>query len=401
MKLAVLGTDAEILSLIAAAQLAGHDIVWLGDVRPEDAAEVAEHLPNLRVSTDWESLLDHRLADAVLVGRGTAPEALRAEQLKRLVADIMPVLAVHPIGTTVLAYFELDMGRHEVHGVLRHYSPICPVPATNLVLRGWVERGNEPIGVVRQIIFQRSLEDCGRESTIRHLARDAEVLRAVAGGIRTVSAVGPRVADASYASLQVQMTAPCAATLRWAVTPAPTGASSATLQLVGDRGTAELDLTSFGGTIMTRIDGTVGEVPLPRVDPARVAINELAAALPANGTAKSEAASTWQSATAAMEVVDTIELSLQKGRTIEVHQQRLTEQLAFRGTMAAFGCGLLLLVLVGLPIAGLVGDVLGVPLKDYWPAFLLAVLALFLLMQTLPWLVRRRRPEADASRQPD
>ena len=98
-----------------------------------------------------------------------------------------------------------------------------------------------------------------------------------------------------------------------------------------------------------------------------------------------------------MEIVDTIELSLQKGRTIEVHQQRLTEQLAFRGTMAAFGCGLLLLAFFALVVAGLLGDVLGVPLKDYWPIALLAVLAVFLLMQALPWLVKRRRPMSNAA----
>jgi hypothetical protein len=39
------------------------------------------------------------------------------------------------------------------------------------------------------------------------------------------------------------------------------------------------------------------------------------------------------------------------------------------------------------------GDLLGVPLKDYWPIALLTVLAIFLLMQGLPWLVTRRPPK--------
>jgi len=210
-----------------------------------------------------------------------------------------------------------------------------------------------------------------------------------------VSAVGPRVADATYASLQVQMTSPGPATLRWAVTPTADASSTATLTLIGDRGAATWFMPSDRIEYATNSGSEKQTRPTPPFDAARIAIDELAAALPANGTAGSEAASTWQSATGAMEVVDTIELSLQKGRTIEVHQQRLTEQLAFRGTMAAFGCGLLLLVLIGLPIAGLIGDVLGVPLKDYWPALLLAVLALFLGMQLLPWLVKRRRPESE------
>jgi predicted dehydrogenase len=394
MKLAVLGTDADILALVAAALDAGHQIVWLGDVRPTERDALQSTVPRFRVSEDWESLLDHRLADAVLVGRGSAAEALRAEQLKRLAADIMPVLAVHPIGTSVLAYYELDMARHEVHGILRHYSPLAAAPAIEQ-LSEWVASGTGPIGAVHQIILQRSLDDCGRESVIRHLARDAELLRDVAGGIRTVSAVGPRAADASLASLQVQMTTPGAATLRWAVTPSPPGANAAKLQLIGERGTAEFDLA--GGDLTTTIGGTETNVPLPPFDAPRAAIDALATAISANGTEASEAASTWQAATAAMEVVDTIELSLQKGRTIEVHQQRLTEQLAFRGTMAAFGCGLLLVTFFVLILAGVVGDVLGLPIRQFWPFILLAVLAIFLLMQALPWIVKRR-PPADTDR---
>ena len=112
MKFAVLGTDSDALTLVEAALAAGHQVVWLGDVRPVDAAEANRLMPGLAASVDWESLLDHGLTDAVLVGRGATGDALRAEQLKRLVADIMPVLAVHPVGTSVLVYYELDMARH-------------------------------------------------------------------------------------------------------------------------------------------------------------------------------------------------------------------------------------------------------------------------------------------------
>ena len=232
MKLAILGTDPELVTLVEAAVAAGHQFVWLGDVRPEDAAVLNQLVSGLTVSVDWESLLDHGLVDAVLVGRGTAGDALRAEQLKRLVADIMPVLAVHPMGTSVLVYYEVDMARHEVHGVLRHYSPLGGLPALT-TLADWVHSGGGPIGAVHQIILQRPLADCGRESVFRHLARDVEVLRTVAGGVRTVNAVGPRIADATYASLQVQMTCPGAATLRWSIAPTTHESPPATLTLIG------------------------------------------------------------------------------------------------------------------------------------------------------------------------
>jgi predicted dehydrogenase len=396
MKLAILGTDPDIIALVEAALAAGHAVAWLGDVRRDDAPALERLLPGLRESADWESLLDHALVDAVLVGRGQTDETLRAEQLKRLVADVMPVLAVQPISTSVLTYFELDMARHEVHGVLRHYSPWAVSPAV-AELGEWVQSASGEIGIVHQIVCQRQLPDCARESVVRHLARDVEVLRAIAGGVRTVSAVGPKLADASYASLQVQMTGPGAATLRWTVAPASGSENQATFTLIGERGTATLELPADHPQIAIIVGGRTEKFSTPPFDAPRAAIDVLNDSIAASGTAASERFSTWPTATAAMEIVDTIELSLQKGRTIEVHQQRLTEQLAFRGTMAAFGCGLLLVMFFGLVAAGLMGDVLGVPLKQYWPIALLVVLALFLAMQALPWLVKRKRPEASSS----
>jgi hypothetical protein len=181
------------------------------------------------------------------------------------------------------------------------------------------------------------------------------------------------------------------------VTPTTDDALRVAYTLVGDRGTATLELPSHDVRITTVIAGESESFSTPPFDAPRAAIDALVDALPANGTDDSEAATTWNVATAAMEIVDTIELSLQKGRTIEVHQQRLTEQLAFRGTMAAFGCGLLLLMLFLIVLAGFVGDVIlgkgmNLIVKDFWPIILLAVLALFLLMQALPWLVKRRPP---------
>jgi hypothetical protein len=103
-----------------------------------------------------------------------------------------------------------------------------------------------------------------------------------------------------------------------------------------------------------------------------------------------------------MEVADAVELSLEKGRTIEVFQQQLTERLAFRGTMAALGCGLLLVGFLAIIFITLLGGAEGKDrplLLPSWPLVLLAVLALFLLMQTVPLLIaktKRSDEETDA-----
>lgn len=410
MKLAVLGTDRDVIALVTAALEAGHQVVWLGDVRPDDAAEIAQLLPDLANRGDWELLLDQATADAVIVGSGTAAADLRAEQLKRIVTDGVPLLAVHPVSASVLVYYEVDMARRESHAVVRHYSPWATAPTIS-ELASWVRTGDGPIGEAHQANCDRHLVDCGRKAVLRTLARDAEVLRTLLGGVHTVNAVGPHTDDASFASLQVQLTGPSEATSRWSVTPAIDTVPRSALTLVGSRGIARLRMPVDGAAIVVgepadawQLEISAGDrndvLPVTTWDAARTAIDELSAVLPANGTGRSESASTWPAATAAMEIVDAIELSLQKGRTIEVHPQQLTERLAFRGTMAAFGCGLLFLGFFALIGAGLFGDLLGVPLKAIWPWLLLGVLAIFLLLQAVPWLATKRpssEPPDDAT----
>src|SRR5688500_9446996 len=97
MKLAVLGTDPDTVQIAAAAVADGHTIAWIGDVRSEDSQAMRGVAPAVvDQSRAWELVLDRGTADAVIVGRGVATSELRAEQLKRIAAEAMPLLATHP-----------------------------------------------------------------------------------------------------------------------------------------------------------------------------------------------------------------------------------------------------------------------------------------------------------------
>lgn len=393
MRLAFLGTDPDAISLLAAAVHGGHDVVWLGEVRAEDTEAVRRLMPHVGISEDWELLLDHSLADAVIVGRGTASEELRAEQLKRLVTDAVPLLVVHPASSSVLTYYEMDMARRETGGLVRHYNPLAGHPVL-AALAQWVQDGHEEIGRVYQVTCARALKDTTRANVLGQFARDVELLRAVAGGIRRASAIGPRDEDSSYAALQVQMETDGEASLRWSVVP-PEETYGGALQLVGERGTVTLQIpadtvAADGWELKTVVDGRSTSESLAPWDSARAAIAALAEVDAEDRTA-AQRASTWETATQAMEVVDAAELSLQKGRSVDVYHQQLTEKLAFRGTMAALGFGLLFLGLAVMVVAGVLGDVVRVPFVRHWPLVLLGVLALFLLLQGVPLLVTKKR----------
>ena len=408
MKIAILGTDADVVRLATAAVGEGHEIIWLGDVRPEEVSAIQQLASRRDGASQWELLLDGSIADAVIVGRGTASGDVRAEQLKRLAAEGVPLLVVHPVTPSVLTYYEVDMIRRETHGIVRHYNPVASHPVV-ADLAAWVRDGHPTIGQIHQVTCERRLADTGRPNVLRHLARDVELMATTAGDIRRVSAIGPATADASHASLQVQMTTDGPASLRWSVGSPSHRASALEMTLVGERGSLTLrapDDAPSGDECEWQLETTGEEAnecePLPDYDAPLAAIEQFAAAVAEKDIAHRAAASTWDKATRAMEVVDAVELSLQKGRMIDVYQQQLTERLAFRGTMAAVGCGLLLIsfvVLVAVTILGGAERPGGNRLAPSWGFALLALLGFFLLLQALPLLAaklsRKRAASAD------
>ncbi|MEM9658496.1 MAG: hypothetical protein AAF961_09055, partial [Planctomycetota bacterium] len=99
------------------------------------------------------------------------------------------------------------------------------------------------------------------------------------------------------------------------------------------------------------------------------------------------AESTWPAALHAMELADSIEISLRRGRMIDVHQQQLTERLAFRGTMSAAGCAMLLLLPPLMLAFGWIAGEMKIPVAAYWPHALLLLMAGFLCLQLLPRLL--------------
>ena len=315
----------------------------------------------------------------------------------------MPLLVVHPVFESVLAYYEVDMIRREIGGIVYHYNPLTLHPIVP-ELSAWVREGHPTAGKIHQVTCERRLLEARRDDVLIHLARDIELIAAAAGDIRRVSAIGPHAADEAYASLQVQMTTDGPASLRWSIGSPSAHGGGLMLTFVGERGAVALEVPDDPATgearewqLESTADGTSDRESLLFHDAPLTCIEQFAVAVDERDAQRRAMASTWSQATRAMEVVDAVELSLQKCRMIDVYQQQLTERLAFRGTMAALGCGLLLIafvVLVGVAILGGAEQPGGNPPDRSWGMLLLAVLAFFLLLQALPLLaskLKRRR----------
>jgi len=245
-----------------------------------------------------------------------------------------------------------------------------------------------------------------RVTVLAALARDVELVAAVAGSVKRVSAIGPGTPDSSFASLQIQLTTTHVGSVRWSVGAMATSRTGLTLTLLGERGSVSLRVDDDSSNpvstwqLASAVDGREESESEQTFDAAASTIQRFALAIATPTSADAPEVSTWQAATRAMEVVDAVELSLQKGRTIEVFQQQLTERLAFRGTMAAFGCGLLLLAFLAVVVIAILGGAEGMvreKIAPAWPLLLLAILAFFLLLQAIPLLAQKRRDKEPPS----
>jgi len=389
MKFALLGADEESLSLAQAAVQAGNEVVWAGDIAPAQDGWDLPWLPADDLANQWETLLDHHTCEAVLVGRGLSSPELRADQINQLIKNGVAVLATYPLVDSVLSFYEIDMVRCESRAILHHFNPLAqPLPAF-LQCAHWVADGHPELGQVEQVIWHRPLAERTQQQALWHFARDVELLGQVAGRLNRLGALGSPDEGATYAGLSVQLLGHSKIPVRWEVGPAQQS-TSPRLKLIAASGTLDLEFDETGQPLRFAIDQQTESIE--PVDPYAMALNRFVEAVEFSDGAGECEISTWPSALHAMELADTIEISLRRGRMIDVHDQQLSEDLAFKGTMSAAGCGILMILPPLLLVAGWLAGVFGLPIAHYWPHALLALLTVFLVFQTLPKLLLNPRP---------
>jgi len=382
IRIALLGADDTTLALTQAV-VADHRYELVGACELDGiAAQSLAHLARMRRFEHWESLLDPSAVDAVIVARGRN-EDLRAEQLRKLIQAAMPTLVAHPVVGSMLVYYELDMIRRDTRAVVvpclteRHHPGVLAV--AELVSAG----ASSPIGRVEQVVFDRQLEQPDKPAVLAAFARDVDVIRAVAGDMTRLGAMAAGHKSESYAGLGVQMSGPGAVVARWSVGPVD-ARSAARLIALGDRGKAELDLRNTSPwNLQVTVAGQSTAREFALWNPSAAALDQLALAI--GGAAPSP---DWVDASRAIELTETIDRSLAKGRTIELYYEDYTEEGTFKGTMASVGCGLLMLVL-GLLVFVALAEQMGLPFLKYWPHVVVGGLAVFLLAQLLMLVFRR------------
>jgi hypothetical protein len=401
MRIGLLGCDARIAEVVRAAVRRGDRVVLAADVAP--GLLVGLDLPHGR---SWDPLLDAAFCDVVFVGADGWGES-RAQAVRTLVQAGRPLLLAQPLELSMLWAYELDMIRSDTGGLLvpclpdRLHPFVGRLQAT--IAASLAEIGD--VGPAESLLLERRMHDRSREAVLSQLARDADLIRALAGDPSRLSTLGAASLDSAWNTLAVGFTGPTQLPVRWQVAPgAPSGL---TIRLQAARGTTSIDSPddpslpwSWSGPGADAAVETVafdrGAAMLGVLDrrPTGVADRDDATA-----------AASWADAARAIELAETVPRSLAKGRAVDLHREEFSEMGTFRGTMASLGCGLIMAALLVVVAATLVAGIArefgwkaAGSLADAWPAIVLAVLGVFLVLQLLPLLVGAGREDRPPGR---
>jgi myo-inositol 2-dehydrogenase/D-chiro-inositol 1-dehydrogenase len=399
MRLALLGLDDDVIAVAKVAAANGAYHVGPIACSAEQLQIARRELPDIEWLSNWEALLDRSSADAVLVARADN-EDLLTEQLRKLVQAGMPVLVSHPVGLSMLAGYELEMVRSEASGVIMPNVPHWHAEPVRL-LSELIQQGDaSEIGQLEQVTLERSLSDRSRSSVLQWFGRDVDLLRMLCGEIHRVSAMG-RTPQGDYANVGVQMAAESGLIIRWSAGPVEDVAGSR-LVLIGSRGKAILHIPQHQQPWQLQIRSQ-DEVHTQEFGSDDIVLAALACLKHADGPPTR--CPRWSDAAKSIELTGAVERSLARGRTVEMNLDEQTEAGTFKGLMTSVGCGLLIggLLLIG---ASAVGHRLAVAaglhqianLLEKWPYLLLALLAIFLLLQAL---LRITQPTDDSSTNTD
>lgn len=394
MKFALLGADSDTLSLARAiARHEQHTLVWIAEAGDESRT-LHEIAPEAKVTDDWESLLSGEVADVVLVARPDPARAeeedRRADQLRKLVQSSIPLALSHPAQQSMIVCYELEMIRHDTRSLVFPLLTWRWHPAV-VRLASLVRSGSEAtLGDWEQIVIERHTADRNDANVRVEFARDADLARFLAGDLTRLAALSPDSAGGKLSNLGVQLSGPEGILVRWSIRPIETVAS-ARLTVIGSQGRAVLNMPQGADPWTLELYPSQTPAQTERFEayqPAVETLQQIEGALAAT-MAGGEALPAWSEAARAVELTETIDRSLARGRTIELYQEEYSEEATFKGKMAALGC-LMLIVAFFVVVLATIAAGFKLPVADKWPIALAVILGIFLAMQFLQLAFPRR-----------
>src|SRR5690606_3439577 len=157
----------------------------------------------------------------------------RSDQLRKFAQLGVPVLMSHPVVSSMLLYYELDMIRRDTKALLFPALGKRNHPALHELL-DVVSSEQSPLGQFEQVAIERHMADRSKRAVTEQFSKDVDLLRVFCGELNQIGAMGTSGEEGVYGNLSVQMTGPNGRLARWAVAPDKTeGTGGATITLTG------------------------------------------------------------------------------------------------------------------------------------------------------------------------
>ena len=370
---------------------------WADWAIEQDDLDVIAVQPGFAIGSPFDAYaiadLEEALAtpglDAAVVG---GPIDQRAEALRRAAAEGLAVVCVHPPGLDSEAFYQVAMSRHETGAVVVPDLPLRLHPGVDR-LRAAITDGT--LGALRTVRHEAIVEP---DDDLVHVgfSRAVDVVRALLGEIEALTASGDPPGVAPEHELIVHLRAEGG---RRAEIRLPS--ETARLTLVGALGSLSLEYDPHferPARLIQRTSGRDDEqvTDLGEWDPHAAIFHALrtARAIETDVDARLAPAPNLHDGTRSMELTEAVVRSLRRGRTIDLHYERISEAASFKSIMTSTGCMLLLGSLFVLPLA-LAGPALGFNQSIYIAYLILPLLILFAAFQLFRFGIKPE-PEDDA-----
>jgi predicted dehydrogenase len=355
-----------------------------------------------RTSRNWEQLLTDAEVDAVIVG-GQNDELQPV--VRQLVQAGKAVLIAPELVQSAAFFYELALVESESPGRI---FPLLALRGHPLVAKMQELISQGELGKIRHVQFDRKIAAHSADGSAAMMSQsllanalliDADLLRILCGSYDQVTASRSGDVSTGYSLATVML---AGSNVPQAVWTATTHAEDDwALTVSGDAGTAVLDGNPVEGRL--RLTRHMPEMPAVVEESTADAGNWLletfvASLAPQSATpvladeridAGAES-SLWDELARAVELVDAVERSVRRRRTIDVYFETPSERGIFKTQMTAVGCSLLMLTLAAVVCYLLLAATVEMPplMKRILVVLIFLPLGAFLALQFLVFVAR-------------
>lgn len=384
MQFALLGDHPAGVAMAAALAATGrHELACFSGVGNSPAAGkelLARHRMDGQPVSDLEEILANPAIEAVIVA---SPLSVRPAHLRRAAQSERHVLCVHPPDTAPDIAYEAALVQGDTHKALFPLVGECLHPAV-LAFGQLLREGSTPQAGPHLLQLERWAAIVTRTG-VKPTFPDWIVLRALGGEIGEVSAFAAAEDLNPDEPLLLAGRFDTAGLFQATLIP---GQPSAKLVIHSLQGAKRAELVfpeGMEGPSQLRWhsrDGGQCERSWPPWQPWTQLVELFEAAVAADGPSPQPS---WQDTIRCLELDDAARRSLAHRRTHTLEFQDASEEVGFKGTMTLVGCAVLWGTL-GLLILAASYPALG------WA--IAPVLAIFLLLQVLRWVIPGHKPES-------